>query len=72
MITNPKLKPRPGMVEVEYQGKRMYRDIKTGALVEPGAQWDEEKAEQEEFMRRFRKTDEYALLEYVLMMEGIL
>lgn len=37
MITNPKLKPMRGFVEIEFNGKRMYRNIKTGEIVEPGA-----------------------------------
>lgn len=37
MITKPKLKPMRGYVEVEHNGKRMYRNIKTGEIVEPGA-----------------------------------
>lgn len=72
MIKNPKLKPIAGMVEVEHNGRRMYRNVKTGELVEPGVEKSEEERAQEEFMTRFKKTDEYALLEYVLMMEGVL
>ena len=37
MITNPKLKPMRGFVEIEFNGKRMYRNVKTGEIVEPGA-----------------------------------
>lgn len=37
MITNPKLKPMRGFVEVEFNGKRMYRNVKTGEIVEPSA-----------------------------------
>jgi cytoskeletal protein CcmA (bactofilin family) len=37
MITNPKLKPIRGFVEIEFNGKRMYRNVKTGEIVEPGA-----------------------------------
>lgn len=36
MITNPKLKPIRGFVEIEFNGKRMYRNVKTGEIVEPG------------------------------------
>lgn len=35
MITNPKLKPIRGFVEIEFNGKRMYRNVKTGEIVEP-------------------------------------
>ena len=35
MIEKPKLKPRAGMVEVEYMQKRMYKDIKTGEIIDP-------------------------------------
>lgn len=34
MIKKPKLKPRPGMVEIEHRGRRMYRDVKTGEIKE--------------------------------------
>lgn len=71
MITKPKLKPMRGYVEVERGGKRMYRNIKTGEIVEPAAAVDTDAAEQKEFEERFRRTDEYALLDYVLMMEGV-
>lgn len=37
MITKPKLKPMRGYVEVEVNGRRMYRNVKTGEIVEPGA-----------------------------------
>ena len=37
MITKPKLKPMRGYVEVEHNGKRMYRNVKTGEIVEPAA-----------------------------------
>lgn len=37
MITKPKLKPMRGFVEIEFNGKRMYRNVKTGEIVEPGA-----------------------------------
>lgn len=37
MITKPMLKPIRGFVEVDFNGKRMYRNIKTGEIVEPGA-----------------------------------
>lgn len=37
MITKPTLKPMRGYVEVEHGGKRMYRNVKTGEIVEPGA-----------------------------------
>ena len=37
MITNPKLKPIRGFVEIEFNGKRMYRNVKTGEIVEPSA-----------------------------------
>ena len=42
MITNPKLKPMRGFVEIEFNGKRMYRNIKTGEIVEPGATFTED------------------------------
>ena len=71
MITNPKLKPMRGLVEVDVLGKRVYKNIKTGEIVEPDAAPSYEEQEQNEFMKWFRRTDEYALLEYVLMMEGI-
>ncbi len=35
MITKPRLKPLRGYVEVEHDGKRMYRSIKTGEIVDP-------------------------------------
>lgn len=37
MITKPRLKPIRGYVEVEHDGQRKYKNIKTGELVEPGA-----------------------------------
>ena len=37
MITKPMLKPMRGYVEVEHAGQRMYRNVKTGELVSPGA-----------------------------------
>lgn len=37
MITKPMLKPIRGYVEVEFNGKRMYRNVKTGEIVEPYA-----------------------------------
>lgn len=37
MITKPMLKPMRGYVEVEVNGRRMYRNVKTGEIVEPGA-----------------------------------
>lgn len=60
------------MVEIEYMYKRMYKDVKTGEIIDPSATRNEDAAAQEEFLERFRRTDEYALLEYLLMMEGIL
>lgn len=35
MITKPMLKPMRGFVEIEFSGKRMYRNVKTGEIVEP-------------------------------------
>lgn len=72
MVTKPKLKPMPGMVEIEYKGERVYKDLKTGAIDRPGVMRDADADAQAEFIERFRRTDEYALLEYVLMMEGVL
>jgi hypothetical protein len=37
MITKPKLKPMRGFVEVERDGRRVYKNAKTGEIVEPGA-----------------------------------
>lgn len=37
MITKPTLKPMRGFVEVEVNGRRMYKNVKTGAIVAPGA-----------------------------------
>ncbi len=37
LITKPKLKPIRGYVEVEHDGQRKYKNIKTGEIVEPGA-----------------------------------
>ena len=37
MITKPMLKPMRGYVEVEVNGRRMYRNVKTGEIVEPSA-----------------------------------
>ena len=37
MITKPMLKPMRGYVEVEVNGRRVYRNVKTGEIVEPGA-----------------------------------
>lgn len=37
MITKPMLKPKRGYVEIEHNGKRMYRNVKTGQIVEPAA-----------------------------------
>ena len=71
MITKPMLKPMRGYVEVEVNGRRVYRNVKTGEIVEPEYALDSETKEQREFEERFRKTDEYALLDYVLMMEGV-
>lgn len=34
MITKPTLPPKPGYVEVEVNGKRTYKNIKTGVLIE--------------------------------------
>jgi hypothetical protein len=34
MITNPNLPPKKGYVEVEIDGRRTYRNISTGALIE--------------------------------------
>lgn len=71
MIRKPKLKPRRGYVEVGRGGVRMYRNIKTGALVAPDGVKTADEQAQAEFEERFRRTDEYALLDYVLMMEGV-
>ena len=38
MIMRPTLKPKSGFVEVETNGKRMYRNIKTGQIIEPGGE----------------------------------
>lgn len=38
MIKKPTLKPKRGFTEVEANGKRMYRNIKTGQIVEPGSE----------------------------------
>ena len=35
MITKPKLKPMRGFVEVERDGRRVYKNIRTGQIVEP-------------------------------------
>ena len=37
MITKPKLKPMRGFVEVEWDGRRVYKNVKTGQIVEPAA-----------------------------------
>lgn len=37
MITKPKLKPIRGFVEVERDGRRVYKNVKTGQIVEPAA-----------------------------------
>lgn len=37
MITRPKLPPRKGYVEVEVNGERTYRNVKTGLLIEEEA-----------------------------------
>ena len=72
MVIKPMLKPMTGMVEIEYKGERVYKNVKTGAIIRPGDVFDVDAEEQMEFLARFRRTDEYALLEYVFMMEGIL
>lgn len=33
MITSPQLPPKPGYVEVEIDGMRTYRNVKTGILI---------------------------------------
>lgn len=72
LIKKPILKPMHGMVEIEHNGNRVYKNVKTGAIIRPGEVLDADAEEQMEFLSRFRRTDEYALLEYVFMMEGIL
>lgn len=37
MITKPTLKPMRGFVEVERDGRRVYKNVKTGVIVEPAA-----------------------------------
>lgn len=37
MITKPMLKPIRGFVEVERDGRRVYKNVKTGQIVEPAA-----------------------------------
>ena len=37
MITKPMLKPIRGFVEVERNGRRIYKNIRTGAIVEPAS-----------------------------------
>ena len=37
MITKPKLKPMRGFVEVERDGRRVYKNVKTGQIVDPAA-----------------------------------
>ena len=37
MITKPELKPMRGYVEVKHSGQRMYRNVKTGEIVDPRA-----------------------------------
>ena len=37
MITKPMLKPMRGYVEVEVNGRRMYKNVKTGEIVAPSA-----------------------------------
>ena len=37
MIRKPKLKPMRGFVEVERGGRRVYKNVKTGEIVEPAA-----------------------------------
>ena len=34
MITKPTLQPKPGYVEVEVAGRRTYRNVNTGALID--------------------------------------
>lgn len=34
LITHPKLPPKKGYVEVEVAGKRTYRNVETGILIE--------------------------------------
>ena len=34
MINRPKLPPKPGYVEVEVAGRRTYRNVNTGALID--------------------------------------
>lgn len=43
MITKPTLKPMRGFVEVEVNGRRMYKNVKTGALVSTAAEAAPEK-----------------------------
>ncbi|MCB6366662.1 hypothetical protein LI291_10805 [Intestinibacillus massiliensis] len=38
MITNPKLPPRAGYVEIEVDGERRYRDVRTGEVLRLGEQ----------------------------------
>lgn len=71
MIRKPKLPPIPGYVEIMLGGKRMYRNTKTGKIYAPGEVQSEEAQKQAEFLERFRRTDEYALLDYLFMMEGL-
>ena len=63
----PKLPPRKGYIEAIINGERVYRDSHTGETYSP----ENLPNEKNEFREQFRKTDEYALMEYVFMMEGL-
>ena len=67
----PKLPPRKGYIEAIVNGERVYRDTQTGEVFRPSDLPSEEKREYDAFLERFRKTDEYALIEYMFMMEGL-
>ena len=68
----PKLPPRKGYIEAIVKGERVYRNTQTGETFHPSNLPSEEQREHDAFLERFRKTDEYALIEYMFMMEGLL
>ena len=63
-ITKPTLHPKVGYVEVEVNGKRTYRNIQTGVLIENEAATPTAEERIDELEAQLAESDEVALALY--------